>query len=355
MDLTLNKRITGVLLIAFIHLLAIFLKQPLEYIFNITLLPLSLLSLILGIFFFNTFPFTSNIVEGREFIKKNILQLAIVLLGIKISLTQLWIVGIESIFVIIITILFIFLTYFFMKKIWSTKKGLLKLLAIGTSICGVTAIMTSSTILKSKDQDVAVAVLIVVLWGSVAVLTYPFFVELFFLTDLAKGIFLGVSIHDTSQVLAAAMVHNDLHPNQKTLEIATITKIIRNLFLLALMPLLIIYNTNLKNKKYKSQSVFVEIFNSIPLFVIGFILFVTFRSIMDLYFFDNENWIQFLVMLEKIISILFGLALTALGASIDVRKIFNQGYVAVLIGMIFSFVSLISVSLLIFILGLNVL
>ena len=76
---------------------------------------------------------------------------------------------------------------------------------------------------------------------------------------------------------------------------------------------------------------------------------------MDLYFFDNENWMHFLVMLDEIISILFGLALTALGASIDLRKIFNQGYTALLIGMTFSFVSLVSVSLLIFILGLNVL
>ena len=341
--------------ITFIYLLAIFLKQPLEYVFNLPLLPLSLLSLILGIFFFNIFSISSNIVEGREFIKKNILQLAIVLLGIKISLTQLWRVSIESIFVIIITIISIFLTYFFIKKIWPTQKGVSKLLAIGTSICGVTAIMASSTILKSKDQDVAVAVLIVVLWGSIAVLTYPFFVELFFLTDLAKGIFLGVSIHDTSQVLAAAMVHSDLHPNQKTLEIATITKIIRNLFLLALIPILIIFNKSSKNNKNKSQSIFVRIFNSIPLFVVAFILCATFRSFMDLYFFDNEKWIEFLVILEKLISILFGLALTALGASIDLRKIFNQGYATLLIGMTFSFVSLVSVTFLIFILGLNVL
>ena len=215
--------------------------------------------------------------------------------------------------------------------------------------------MASSTILKSKDQEVAVAILIVVLWGSIAVLTYPFFVELFFLTDLAKGIFLGVSINDTSQVLAAAMVHSDLHPNQKTLEIATITKIIRNLFLLALIPILIFFNKSSKNNKNKSQSIFVRIFNSIPLFVVGFILFATFRSFMDLYFFDNEKWIEFLVILEKLISILFGLALTALGASIDLRKIFNQGYAALLIGMTFSFVSLVSVTFLIFILGLNVL
>ena len=351
----LNKSLIGIFFITFIYLLAIFLKQPLEYVFNLQLLPLSLLSLILGIFFFNIFSISSNIVEGREFIKKNILQLAIVLLGIKISLTQLWRVSIESIFVIIITILSIFLTYFFIKKFWPTQKEISKLLAIGTSICGVTAIMASSTILKSKDQEVAVAILIVVLWGSIAVLTYPFFVELFFLTDLAKGIFLGVSIHDTSQVLAAAMVHSDLHPNQKTLEIATITKIIRNLFLLALIPILIIFNKSSKNNKNKKQSIFVKIFNSIPLFVVGFILFATFRSFMDLYFFDNEKWIEFLVILEKLISILFGLALTALGASIDLRKIFNQGYTAILIGMTFSFVSFVSVTFLIFILGLNVL
>ena len=75
----LNKSLIGVFFITFIYLLAIFLKQPLEYVFNLPLLPLSLLSLILGIFFFNIFSISSNIVEGREFIKKNILQLAIVL------------------------------------------------------------------------------------------------------------------------------------------------------------------------------------------------------------------------------------------------------------------------------------
>ena len=167
----LNKSLIGVFFVTFIYLLAIFLKQPLEYVFNLQLLPLSLLSLILGMFFFNIFSLSSNIVEGREFIKKNILQLAIILLGIKISLAQLWRVSIESIFVIIITILLIFLTYILIKKIWPTQKDLSKLLAIGTSICGVTAILASSSILKSKDQDVAVAVLVVVLWGSLAVFT----------------------------------------------------------------------------------------------------------------------------------------------------------------------------------------
>ena len=351
----LNKSLIGILFITFVYLLAIFLKQPLEYVFNLQLLPLSLLSLILGIFFFNIFSLPAKIYEGRDYIKKNILQFAIILLGIKISIVQLFKVSMGSIFIIIITLLLIFLTYLFIKKIWPIQKELSKLLAIGMSICGITAILASSTILKSKDQDVAVAILIVVLWGSMAVITYPFYVELLFSADIAKGIFLGVSIHDTSQVLAAAMIHSDLYSNQKTLEIATITKIVRNLFLIILIPILIFLNRNLKRDKDEKQSILESILNSIPLFVLGFILMVIFRSIMDLYFFDNERWIEFLIILGEIISILFGLALTALGASIDLKKIFNQGYAAVLIGMIFSLISFLSVTFLIFILGLNVL
>ena len=50
----------------------------------------------------------------------------------------------------------------------------LSLLAIGTSICGVTAIMATSSVLKSKDNDVGIAILIVIIWGSLAVLIYPF-------------------------------------------------------------------------------------------------------------------------------------------------------------------------------------
>ena len=44
------------------------------------------------------------------------------------------------------------------------QKELSKLLAIGTSICGVTAIMATSSVLKSKDNDVGIAILIVILW-----------------------------------------------------------------------------------------------------------------------------------------------------------------------------------------------
>ena len=349
-----SRNISGITVICLIYIFAIFLRQPFSYILNISVLPLSLLCLILGILFFNLFQFSEKILEGRDFIKKNILQLAIVLLGIKISFTQLASVSVQSLGIIIITILLILLTYLALSKLWPVQKEISKLLAIGTSICGVTAIMVSSNVLKSKDYDVGTAVLIVVLWGSLAVLVYPFFIEWYFITDLAKGIFLGVGIHDTSQVLAAAMVHNDLYQNNKVLEIATITKLLRNLFLAILIPSLVILKNRAEKTTSKNLSILEKIKNSIPLFVIGFIVLIIIRAIIDNYYFSSMTWINILEILENVITIFFGLALTALGASINLKKIFNQSFVPIVIGMVYSFVSFFTICILILILGLNI-
>ena len=148
-----SSKIIGITVISLIYLFTIFLSQPLSYILNLSSLPISLLCLISGILFFNLFQFSERVQKGRDFIKKNILQLAIVLLGIKISFAQLANVSIQSISIIIIVFLLIFLTYLVLSKLWPLQKELSKLLAIGTSICGVTAIMATSSVLKSKDNE----------------------------------------------------------------------------------------------------------------------------------------------------------------------------------------------------------
>ncbi len=348
-----SRNLTGMTVIGLIYIFSIFLKQPLSYILNLSVLPLSLLCLISGILFFNLFQFSEKILMGRDFIKKNILQLAIALLGIKISFSQLANVSIQSIGIIIITIMLILLTYFALSKLWPIQKEVSKLLAIGTSICGVTAIMASSSVLKSKDYDVSTAVLIVVLWGSLAVLIYPFFIQWYFISDLAKGIFLGVGIHDTSQVLAAAMVHSDLYQNNKVLEIATITKLLRNLFIALLVPSLFFFKNRVEKNASKSLSILGNIKNSIPLFIIGFIVLIIIRAIADNYYLNSVAWINILEILENVITILFGLALTALGASINIKKILSQGYVPIIVGMVYSLVSFFTICVLIFILGLD--
>ena len=348
-----SSKIIGITVISLIYLFTIFLSQPLSYILNLSSLPISLLCLISGILFFNLFQFSERVQKGRDFIKKNILQLAIVLLGIKISFAQLANVSIQSISIIIIVFLLIFLTYLVLSKLWPLQKELSKLLAIGTSICGVTAIMATSSVLKSKDNDVGIAILIVIIWGSLAVLIYPFFIEWYFISDIAKGIFLGVGIHDTSQVLAAAMVYGDLYHNDKVLEIATITKLLRNLFLVLLIPSLLILKNRKENETLKNFQILKSIKNTIPLFVIGFIFLIIIRTMIDIFYSNSYTWENIIFIIENINTILFGLALTALGASINLKKIFNQGFIPIIIGMMYSLVTFFTVCILVYLLGLN--
>ena len=65
------------------------------------------------------------------------------------------------------------------------------------------------------------------------------------------------------------------------------------------------------------------------------------------------TWINILEILENVITIFFGLALTALGASINLKKIFSQSFVPIAIGMVYSLVSFFTICFLIFILGLD--
>ncbi len=170
----------GISLIITSYLAILFISEPLAQMIGITVIPISLICLITGIIISNLISIPSSWISGTNYIKKNILQIAIVFLGLKISLAKVFEVGVSSLALIISVFLLVFAFGIILKRIFFKDRELINLIGIGTAICGVTAIMASSSVLKSKEQDVVIAVLIVVLWGSIGVFTYPFFVEWFF-------------------------------------------------------------------------------------------------------------------------------------------------------------------------------
>ena len=80
------------------------------------------------------------------------------------------------------------------------------LLAAGTSICGVTAISAVAPAIGATTAEVAVAVANVVAFGSVGMLVYPHVAHALFPPDDSGsiGLFLGLAVHDTAQVMGAA-------------------------------------------------------------------------------------------------------------------------------------------------------
>ena len=323
----------GISLISVIYLIILFISESLAQMISVAAIPFSLICLIIGIVIGNLISLPFSWVRGTNYVKKNILQIAIVFLGLKISLAQVLDIGLSSLALIISIFLLVFVLGQILHRIFFKEKELITLIGIGTAICGVTAIMASSSALKSKEQNVAIAVLIVVLWGSIGVFTYPFFVEWFFSSDTSKGLFLGVGIHDTSQVLAASIIHFDINGNSVVLETATVTKLIRNLFLALLIPYLAI---KVHSKTLNQKTILKQAMNNIPLFVYGFIFFILVRTIGDQMLTSSPIWEQLLHLSHQLVSTLFGLALIALGLSIKIKELKGLSHSSIVIGLIFS-------------------
>ena len=323
----------GISLIIGIYLAILFISEPLAQMMGVAVIPVSLLCLIIGLIIGNLVSLPSSWVRGTSYIKKNILQIAIVFLGLKISLAQVFEVGLSSLALIMSVFLLVFVLGVILQRIFFREKDLITLIGIGTAICGVTAIMASSSVLKSKEQDVAIAVLIVVLWGSIGVFTYPFFVEWFFSSEISKGLFLGVGIHDTSQVLAASLIHFDINGNSIVLETATLTKLIRNLFLALLIPYLAV---KIHSNSFGQTGLLKQVSNNIPSFVYGFIFFIFIRTIGDQILVSSSIWDQILAWNHQLVSALFGFALIALGLSIKIKELKNLSTSSIVIGLMFS-------------------
>ena len=101
----------GISLIIATYLAILFISEPLAQMIGVAAIPVSLLCLIIGIVIGNLVTLPSSWVRGTDYVKKNILQKAIVFLGLKISLVQVFEVGLNSLVLIISVFLVVFIFF----------------------------------------------------------------------------------------------------------------------------------------------------------------------------------------------------------------------------------------------------
>jgi uncharacterized membrane protein YadS len=165
-------------------------------------------------------------------------------------------------------------------------------------------------------------------------LVYPYFAEWYFDgTALNAGLFLGTSIHETSQVAAAGLIYDQQFNSPETLNVATVTKLIRNTFLVILIPLFaFLYNRGeLKGQNY-------SILNIFPYFVLGFIGMIIVRNLGDQLFpignNNHEMWINLIGYLKTLATVFLTMAMAAVGISINLGELKSMGYKPFVVGLI---------------------
>ena len=123
-------------------------------------------------------------------------------------------------------------------RLFGIAPGIRHLLAAGTAICGCTAIIAIAPLLRARQQDIGISIACVVLFGSVAMVAYPWLAHLFFADDAAAaGMFFGASIQDTSQVVGASLIYAQQFGADDAVAIAGLTKFMRTFGLLVMVPM----------------------------------------------------------------------------------------------------------------------
>jgi uncharacterized integral membrane protein (TIGR00698 family) len=209
------------------------------------------------------------------------------------------------------------------------------LIGVGSSVCGITAIATTSPVIDAQKEQSAFAISIIAFFGTLCMVFYPYLVDILFTSPIAKGIFLGASTPDTSQAIGAGLIYSTTHGQQEVLDIAITTKLIRNAMMIIAIPIvgfLYIYRENL------NSSVNFNYKKSFPFFVVGFLILAILRSLGDYYFLDSilvsywESIIAVTLFTAKNICLIFAMA--AIGLSTDLKSLIRIGYKPFVVGFI---------------------
>ena len=290
----------------------------------------AMISILLGMLLGNIFRVRDGFQKGLDFTKEYILKLGIICLGIQLKPFEFLDFSKIAIPLIIVCIISVLIVIKLLIKKLKIPTRMAYLISIGSTVCGTTAIMATAPVIKANKNEVSYAIANITLFGIRSMLLYPYFANIYFDGDpLLIGLFLGTSIHETSQVAAAGLIYEQQFNSPETLNIATVTKLIRNSFLIIMIPLFaLLYNRGqTKEKNYSILKIF-------PYFVVGFVGMIILRNVGDEIYSSNSNWNESINGIKLFSKIFLTMAMAAIGLSTNLKDIKNMGYKPFVVGFI---------------------
>lgn len=239
-----------------------------------------MMAIVLGMLIANTVRLPDTLQRGLKFCTSTILRVGIMLLGIRLSLLGAGQFTLVALPFVIAAIAAGLLTVGLLGRYLGLSRQLSGLIAIGTSICGCTAIVATAPLIKANESEVSYAIACITIFGLAAMFAYPLLAHYAFAQspELA-GLFIGTSIHETAQVAGAGMMYEAQYNAPVALDIATVTKLVRNLCMIAVIPLVgILYGADRK----ATDTSEVKWLSLIPWFIVGFAAMSAIRTIGDL-------------------------------------------------------------------------
>ena len=291
-----------------------------------------IIAIILGSLLGNNVKKINNYNNGFTFSIKYFLKLGIIFLGIRLSISDILLYGSQGLFVIVPCIVISILIVKNLRNYLHVSDNLSLLIAVGTSICGATAIVALAPAINAKKEEISYAIANITIFGLIAMFLYPLFAHTVFDNNsLAVGLFLGTSIHETAQVAGSGMIYAEQYENPSVLDISTVIKLVRNTMMVIVIPFLAYQAKNGSSRENK-----ISIGSFFPYFIIGFLVFGLIRTVGDQFEYQigSEIWNNFIHYIKYSAELLLITAMSAVGYNTKLDKFKNLGLKPFYLGFI---------------------
>ncbi|TKI68584.1 YeiH family putative sulfate export transporter [Sulfurimonas crateris] len=298
--------INGILFVAIFAAAATMISE-INFVKSLGISPL-VIGIVVGIFYANTLH--NNTPKewsgGITFSAKKILRFAIVFYGFRITFQQIAEVGLEGFMVslIMLSTTFILGTWAG-QKFFKMDRDTSMLSASGASVCGAAAVLATEPVLKAEEHKAAIAVSMVVLFGTISMFLYPLLYNMGVFDMSAKefGIYVGGTIHEVAQVVAVpASIPG---ASEEMANSAVIVKMTRVIMIAPMLIILGIY-LSMSAKKSGTADGLGGVKLVIPWFAVYFIGMAGFNSLGIV----PQNIVD---IINEIDTFLLTMAMTALG------------------------------------------
>jgi len=306
----------GIAFVAILSLLATLVSQ-IDSIETLGISPL-VVGIVIGILLANTLyhKVPQSWETGITFSAKKILRFAIIFYGFRITFQEIANVGLEGFLVslIMLSSTFILGTWIGIK-LFKMEQDTSILTASGASVCGAAAVLATEPVVKAQEHKTAIAVSMVVLFGTISMFLYPILHTTGILDMTAKefGIYVGGTIHEVAQVVAVPASIPGL--DQEAADTAVIVKMTR---VIMIAPMLIILGIWLSYQAQKSGGESSKVKLVIPWFAVYFIAVAGFNSL-------NLVPSDIVHLINEVDTFLLTMAMTALGIGTRFAKFKGLG------------------------------
>lgn len=311
---TIKNLAPGIALSVLISVISLGLQYFEERTFDHPYLEALVIAIVLGMAIRTAWQPSARWRAGIAFSAKQILEVAVTLLGASISLAAIAASGAALLTAIVVTVAIMLAATYAIGRLLGLSVRLSILIAAGNSVCGNSAIAAVAPVIGADGDEIASSISFTAILGVVIVLGLPLLIPLLNLTPTRYGVLAGLTVYAVPQVLAATIPAGLL-----STQIGTLVKLVRVLTLGPIVLGFSLFGRHLRrDARTDGKPGGFRFFQMVPWFIIGFLLMATLRSLQLI---PNE-WVTPLL---KTASFLTVISMAALGLGVDVRVIGKVG------------------------------